>query len=201
MTDWQSRNGYYPLIKGKIATLVFYFEIYSPFPTFSKNLPAGLTISQIGRNEIGRYRDVFRAIGAPWLWISRLRSNDEELESILCHPKIEAYIVSDGKRDAAFLEIDFQQPESLELRYLGVLDGYFNRGIGSALMSFVFDRAAAKDVNQIWLHTCHFDSPSAGAFYQRFGFRAEKAAIEVMDDPRLTGDLPLQTAPHIPLLK
>jgi hypothetical protein len=50
------------------------------------------------------------------------------------------------------------------------------------------------------LHTCHFDSRHARRFYEKFGFRAYQLAVELMDDPRLDGTLPGDTAPEIPLI-
>jgi hypothetical protein len=55
-------------------------------------------------------------------------------------------------------------------------------------------------VRRVWLHTCTFDHPAAVRFYLRAGFRAWKFAIEVSDDPRLTGALPASAAPHVPLI-
>jgi hypothetical protein len=51
------------------------------------------------------------------------------------------------------------------------------------------------------LHTCTFDHPAVLSFYQKFGFRSFKRAIEVGDDPRLTGETPRTNAPHIPMIE
>jgi hypothetical protein len=56
-------------------------------------------------------------------------------------------------------------------------------------------------IGRVWLHTCTFDHPAAVRFYLRSGFRGWKFAIEVSDDPRLTGALPASAAPHVPLLR
>ena len=38
------------------------------------------------------------------------------------------------------------------------------------------------------------------AFYQRSGFRPFRRQIEIVDDPRLAGILPLTAAPHVPVI-
>jgi len=53
----------------------------------------------------------------------------------------------------------------------------------------------------VWLHTCTLDSPAALTFYMKCGFRAYKRGIEVADDPRLRGLLPLDIAPQIPIIR
>jgi hypothetical protein len=60
-------------------------------------------------------------------------------------------------------------------------------------------RAWAKPISRFWLHTCNFDHPAALAFYRRSGFTPYKMMAEVMDDPRLTGLLPRDAAPHVPI--
>jgi ribosomal protein S18 acetylase RimI-like enzyme len=54
---------------------------------------------------------------------------------------------------------------------------------------------------RVWLHTCTNDHPAAIAFYRRCGFTPYKFAIEVMEDPRLSGAYPETAAPHIPLIR
>ena len=53
---------------------------------------------------------------------------------------------------------------------------------------------------RIWVHTCTSDHPSALSFYQKYGFVAYKRAIEIADDPRLTGNVPREAASHVPIL-
>ena len=67
-------------------------------------------------------------------------------------------------------------------------------------MTGTLAEAFRRNVGRVWLHTCTFDHPGAVRFYRRHGFRAFKFAIEVSDDPRLTGHLPETAAPQVPLL-
>jgi hypothetical protein len=67
-------------------------------------------------------------------------------------------------------------------------------------MNAAIRRAFAKPVDRFFLHTCSLDHPAALAFYIRAGFTPYKRAIEVADDPRLTGRLPRTAAPHVPVI-
>jgi hypothetical protein len=53
----------------------------------------------------------------------------------------------------------------------------------------------------MWVHTCHFDHPSALAFYQRSGFRPYAVMVEVHPDPRLMGAMPKDASPQVPLVE
>jgi hypothetical protein len=53
---------------------------------------------------------------------------------------------------------------------------------------------------RIWVHTCTSDHPAALGFYRKMGFVPYKRAIEIADDPRLTGELPRTAAGHVPVV-
>jgi hypothetical protein len=52
----------------------------------------------------------------------------------------------------------------------------------------------------VWLHTCTLDDVAAIPFYRRNGFVPYKREFEIFDDPRITGLLPADCAPGVPLL-
>ena len=61
-------------------------------------------------------------------------------------------------------------------------------------------RAWTTQVDRVWVHTCTLDHPAALNFYRKQGFEAVSRAIETFPDPRITGHLPRDAAPHIPLI-
>ena len=50
------------------------------------------------------------------------------------------------------------------------------------------------------VHTCSLDHPAALPSYLRAGFVARGRAFESFPDPRLTGLLPRDVAPQLPLV-
>ena len=73
------------------------------------------------------------------------------------------------------------------------------QGAGRWLMSQTLQLAWSHPINRFWLHTCSFDHPGAVAFYRRSGFRPYKQAIEIVDDPRVTGMLDRNSFPDLPI--
>ena len=55
-------------------------------------------------------------------------------------------------------------------------------------------------MSRFFVHTCTADSPQALGFYRSSGFTPYKRAIEIADDPRLAGVLPLEAAGHVPVI-
>jgi GNAT superfamily N-acetyltransferase len=192
-------DGYTDLPSGKIATVVTYLEMRERprLPRMAK--PPGWSLERM-TDDLDRYRALFRRIGEPWLWFSRAVMPDEELAAVVFDPRVEVHILSDGSADIGLLELDFRQRGEAELAFLGLVPGTLGQGAGRFLMSDAIRRAFAKPVRRFFVHTCTLDHPGALAFYMRSGFTAYKRAIEVADDPRLLGLLPLEAAPHVPVL-
>ena len=87
-----------------------------------------------------------------------------------------------------------------ELAYFGLVPGTTGKGIGRVLMEEAIRRAFRPPVKRFFVKTCSLDHPGAVSFYVRSGFNAYKRAIEIVDDPRLTGFLPLTAAPQVPII-
>jgi hypothetical protein len=68
-------------------------------------------------------------------------------------------------------------------------------------MARALERGWRPGIRRLWVHTCHLDHPAALDFYIRSGFRPFKRAIEIFEDPRLSGVLPRQAAPQLPLIE
>ena len=89
----------------------------------------------------------------------------------------------------------------VEISFFGVAPSEFGTGAARFLMNRTLAAAFRDRPGRVWLHTCTFDHPGAVPFYVRSGFRPFKFAIEVTDDPRLSGLFPEAAAPHIALVR
>lgn len=190
------QNGIVDLPPGKIAAIATYLERRAP-PEGGR--PFAGQLDAIG-GDVARYRALYSRIGVPWLWFTRAVLTDNALGRIISHPDVETLaLVRDG-RDAAMIELDFRRPGECELVFFGLVEEYCGRGIGRPLLREAMRRAFARPVSRMWLHTCTLDHPAAAPLYIRSGFVPYRRAIEIADDPRLSGHLPLDAAPGFPPL-
>jgi GNAT superfamily N-acetyltransferase len=193
-------NGYTDLPPQKIATVVTYLEMRVRPRLRRTSRPGEWSLLRVNQDR-DRYRALFRAVGEPWLWFSRMVMSDEVLAGILGSPGVQAFALHDGMRDIGLLELDFRQGDECELAYFGVIPEVIGQGAGRYLMNEAIRRAFARPIRRFFVHTCSLDHPAALPFYIRSGFTAYMRAIEVADDPRLNGYLPSGAAPQIPLLE
>jgi GNAT superfamily N-acetyltransferase len=182
----------------ELAAVVTYLEMRARVDQPVIWSPLSLERVEVPQPE--HYRELFRLVGAPWLWFSRLILDDVHLAEIVQHPKVELYAVHDEDgREVGILELDFREPHECELAFIGLVPELAGQGLGKWLLAEAVGRAWREGVDRVHVHTCSLDHPAALAAYRRAGFIPYKRAVERFPDPRLLGILPRESAPQIPL--
>jgi len=195
-------EGYSPIPPGHVANVATFLEMTAPPEHRPPQIYApDLTLKPWKDADLGTYRALFKLIGENWLWYSRLKMADEKLSGILRHPDVEVHRLFRGAAVAGLLELDFRTAGECELSFFGLVPDEIGKGAGRFLMSEATRRAWAKPIKRFWVHTCSFDHPAALSFYRRSGFTPYQTAIEVHPDPRLTGHMPREAAPQIPIIE
>ncbi|MGN6270992.1 MAG: GNAT family N-acetyltransferase [Sphingomonas sp.] len=184
---------------GEVATIVTTLEMAAPPPP--RPMPeAPLRLERWERPDPERYRALFRRVGAPWLWFSRLAMDERTLLAIIHDPAVRVFAAMDRKGvEAGMLELDFRESGACEISYFALVPELAGRGLGRWLMAEALKLGWADGIERVWLHTCTLDHPSALGFYRKQGFVPVKRTIETFADPRLAGLLPRDAAPHVPL--
>jgi GNAT superfamily N-acetyltransferase len=190
---------YTPLPDGELAAVVTYLEMRTP--TEPEIPPSPLSLKRVDVPQPEHYRDLYRLIGAPWLWFSRLLLDDAHLAAIIQHPKVELHaVLNENGAEVGMLELDSREAHECELAFMGLIPELSGKGHGRWLLAEAVRRSWREGVDRVHVHTCSLDHPAALSAYRRAGFAPYKRAIERFPDPRLLGVLPKDCAPQIPLL-
>jgi GNAT superfamily N-acetyltransferase len=189
-----------PVDNRQIATIVTHLEMRDR-PRPAPMPPSSLRLAHWKQPGLDKYRALFRRVGEPWMWFSRLVMPDEAVEAIIHDPAVQIYAVVDPRGvEVGMLELDFRSPGECELGFFGMVIELTGKGHGRWLMAQAKALAWRKDVNRVWVHTCTLDDPKALGFYRKSGFTPYRREVEIFDDPRLSGLMPPESAPHIPIL-
>jgi GNAT superfamily N-acetyltransferase len=193
--------GIAPVAPGEVATIVTTLEMTArPLPRPMPEAPLRLTRWETPEAE--RYRALFRRVGEPWLWFSRLVMDDRALLSIIHDPRVEVFAAVDRRGvEVGMIELDFREDKACEIGYFGLVPDLVGHGHGRWLMAQALALGWRARIERVWLHTCTLDHPSALNFYRRQGFMAVSRAVETFADPRLNGLLPREAAPQVPLVE
>ena len=183
---------------GQVATIVTHLEMLEE-PKLS-TIESSLSLQKWEKPQVSDYLFLFRAVGEPWLWTSRLLMSENEVRDIIHRPETEIHLVRDGDSSVGIIELDFREPGQCEIAFFGLVPERNGKGHGGWMMNQALKKAWRKDIKRVWLHTCTQDSPRALPFYLQSGFRIFRQEIGMMTDPRLTGHLPRTAAPHVPIL-
>lgn len=184
---------------GDLAAVVTFLEMREkPQHTAS---PSPLSLKRIENPQTDAYRSLFRQVGTPWLWFSRLIMDDAKLAAIIQHPEVHLYaVVDEAGREVGMLELDFREAGESELSFVGLVPELSGQGHGRWLLAEAVRLAWRDGVERVHVHTCTLDHPAALSAYRRAGFEPYRRAIEHFPDPRLIGILPRDCAPQIPLI-
>lgn len=189
-----------PVGPGEIAAVVTHLEMRTrPRPRPLK--PSPLRLKRWAAPGIDKYRQLYRRVGEPWLWFSRLVMADDALAAILRDPAVEIFAVLDPKGiEVGLLELDFREAGQCEIAFFGLIPALTGQGFGGWLMGQALGIAWRGGIERLWVHTCTLDDPRALGFYIAQGFAPIGREIELLPDPRLNGVIPRECAPHVPLI-
>lgn len=193
---------YSPIPDGYIAAIVTSLEMTSK-PPLRPMPPSELRLERWEAPALEKYRLLYRRVGEPWLWFSRLVMADEELAAIIHDPKVMIWAVSDRRGiEVGILELDFRVGGECEIGFFGLIPALNGKGHGRWLMAMALQLGWAQPgVERMWVHTCTLDGPNALSFYIKNGFMPYQRQLETFPDPRLTGHLPREAAPQIPIIE
>jgi len=195
-----AENGYHDVPAGKLAAITTSLEMFARAALRPEPAAPG-RLRHVAQPDVAWYRDLYRRIGAEWLWFSRLRMSPQALAAMIRHPAVEIYALRVGERDEGLIELDFREPDACELRMFGITAPLIGTGAGRWLMNRAIEAAWSKPIRRFWVHTCTFDHPAALSFYIRSGFIPFRRQIEIADDPRLDGTLLRDVAAHVPIIE
>jgi GNAT superfamily N-acetyltransferase len=189
-----------PVAQHELATIVTTLEMTRRPPL--RPLPASpLRLVRWGLPDPVKYRTLFRRVGGPWLWYSRLAMEDIALTAIIHDPRVQVYAAVDRAGiEIGLLELDLRHAGACELSYFGLVPELAGQGHGRWLMAEAMVRAWSPGVTRVRVNTCTLDHPSALNFYRAQGFEAVQRTIETFADPRGLGLLPPEAGGHVPYL-
>ena len=186
---------------GMVAALVTYLEMTERPPQPSRPAMSPLKLARWSKAEPELYRALFRHVGEPWLWFSRLVMDDDALTAIIHHPDVHVHAVTNRSgTELGLLELDFRERGECELAFFGLVPEMTGRGHGKWLMQRALSLAWTDNIRRVHVHTCTLDHPAALDFYRAHGFAPYARAVESFADPRVAGILPETAAPGLPLI-
>ena len=163
--------------------LVAYMELCDP-PVNRPALPApsaGLSI-QPERLSVADYVALYREVGTPLDWDSRLRLPQEALAAFLSASSTRIYVLREVGKAVGFCEFDAVDTPDIELTHFGLIPAAYGRRLGPFLLDTALRAVWSETTRRLWLHTDTNDHAKAQATYARAGFSIFKEQVEDFPD-------------------
>jgi len=120
----------------------------------------------------------YKNIGKKHKWIDRLSWSEEKWITYVSSERVRTYVLKFKEDLAGFFELIFHpEKNEIELAYLGVLEEYQNRKLGSYLLSQAIKKSFITNINRVWAHTCSLDHKNALNNYISRGMKIYKTEI------------------------
>ena len=120
----------------------------------------------------------YKKIGNKHSWVDRLIWNDKQWIDYVSSKKVKTYVLKEKNDLVGFFELicHFEKKE-IEIAYLGILEEYQNKKLGSFLLSEAIKKSFNQKIDRIWLHTCTLDHKNALKNYMARGMKIFKSEI------------------------
>ena len=126
-------------------------------------------------------RFFYRNIGKKHRWIDRLTWTDDQWIKYTSDEKVKTFILKKKKDLAGYFELIFHKDKNeIEIAYLGLLEEYQNKRLGSYILSSALKNAFLNNPKRVWVHTCSLDHKNALANYIARGMKIFKKETVVI---------------------
>ena len=129
-------------------------EVAKPDDDYSLNLlvPNNFQLNKFFYKEIGKNHK----------WIDRLSWSEEKWINYVSSKNVQTYVFKFKDDIAGYFELIFNEDKNeVEIAYLGVLEKYQNKKLGSYLLSSAIKNSFLEKPQRVWVHTCSLDHKNA----------------------------------------
>ena len=117
----------------------------------------------------------YKNVGKNHHWIDRLIWTDQQWSNYTSDNKVKTYILKNKDDLVGYFElISHKDKKEVEIAYLGLLEEYYNKKLGSYLLSAAIRNSFSDKIKRVWVHTCSLDHQNALNNYLSRGMKIFK---------------------------
>ena len=104
----------------------------------------------------------YKNIGKNHRWVDRLVWSEKQWIEYVSDENVKTYILKNENDLAGYFELNLHpKKEEVEIAYLGLLEEYHNKKLGSYLLSVAIKKSFLNKPRRVWVHTCSLDHKNA----------------------------------------
>ena len=104
----------------------------------------------------------YKNIGKDHHWVDRLVWTEKQWNDYVLDPKVKTFILRDNNDLVGYFELILHKDKNeVEIAYLGLLQEYHNKKLGSFILSSAIKNSFLENPKRVWVHTCSLDHKNA----------------------------------------
>ena len=117
----------------------------------------------------------YKNVGKKHHWVDRLAWTEKQWIIYISDPNVKTYVLKNDENFVGYFELLFHQDKNeIEIAYLGLLEEYQNKKLGSYLLSSAIRSSFLEKPKRVWVHTCSLDHKNALNNYLSRGMKIFK---------------------------
>ena len=117
----------------------------------------------------------YKEVGKKHHWVDRLVWNDKQWIEYTSNENVKTYVLKENKDLVGYFELIFHKEKNeIEIAYLGLLEEYHNKKLGSYLLCNAIKKSFSEKPKRVWVHTCSLDHKNALSNYISRGMKIFK---------------------------
>ena len=117
----------------------------------------------------------YKEVGKKHHWVDRLVWNDKQWIEYTSNENTKTYVLKENRDLVGYFELIFHKEKNeIEIAYLGLLEEYHNKKLGSYLLCNAIKKSFSEKPKRVWVHTCSLDHKNALSNYISRGMKIFK---------------------------
>ncbi len=136
-------------------------------------------VVQVNPDDFQINKFFYKNVGKNHNWVDRLSWTDRQWIKYSTDIKVKTYILKINEELAGYYELIFYiDKDEVEIAYLGLLEDYHNKKLGSYLLSSAIKNSfLGNKIKRTWVHTCSLDHKNALGNYLARGMTIFKKEV------------------------
>ena len=141
----------------------------------SNTSPKGYLVELIQPTDFQLNKFFYKNVGKKHHWVDRLIWTDKQWIEYTSDKKVKTYVLKRYEDLAGYFELIIHKDKNeVEIAYLGLLEEYLNKKLGSYLLSSAIKNSFECNPKRVWVHTCSLDHKNALMNYTARGMKIFK---------------------------
>jgi len=153
-----------------------YLEINSLNDLIETNNPSNeYSVSLLDPANFQLNRFFYKNVGKNHNWIDRLTWTEKKWIEYTTDHRVKTYILMKEEDLVGYFELILhEEKKEVEIAYLGLLEEYHQKKLGSYLLSIAIKKSFLNNTKRVWVHTCSLDHKYALRNYLSRGMKLFK---------------------------